>query len=416
MLIAVFSAFVWFSAALTFALSLGISSGYGIGTVLIFLSSSALCVLKPKLSEFTKEDRVLFSIFALYAIAMFVFAYLDGWHVRELDRPSRFILALPVMLLLLKLVGRVQWLWFGVVLGAILAFTLAVYERSVLGFGRAQGSQHPIMFGNIGMMLGLISFVSSMYFLAKKRYLWLALGIVGGLCGIGASVLSASRGGWVALPLIGFFLLWQSRFLLGKKTLVGALATSVFLIVVAVAVPQTGIKDRIDEAVSDVVKYDTGVDKKTSVGLRFEMWKAALVMFKGSPFIGVGEYGSVSVKAKIVEEGIVSKEVLGYSHAHNEYINALGLNGIVGFIFLMSIYLIPLKLFLKKIRQYPDNWNVKSYAMAGALVPMSYMDFGLSQVMFSHNIGVMMYAFPIVYFWAAVRWAEREELAKNPLL
>lgn len=416
MLIAVFSAFVWFSAALTFALSLGISSGYGIGTVLIFLSSFALCVLKPKLSEFTKEDRVLFSIFALYAIAMFVFAYLDGWHVRELDRPSRFILALPVMLLLLKLVGRVQWLWFGVVLGAILAFTLAVYERSVLGFGRAQGSQHPIMFGNIGMMLGLISFVSSMYFLAKKRYLWLALGIVGGLCGIGASVLSASRGGWVALPLIGFFLLWQSRFLLGKKTLVGALATSVFLIVVAVAIPQTGIKDRIDEAVSDVVKYDTGVDKKTSVGLRFEMWKAALVMFKGSPFIGVGEYGSVSVKAKIVEEGTVSKEVLGYSHAHNEYINALGLNGIVGFIFLMGIYLIPLKLFLKKIRQYPENWNVKSYAMAGALVPMSYMDFGLSQVMFSHNIGVMMYAFPIVYFWAAVRWAEREELTKNPLL
>lgn len=416
MLIAVFSAFVWFSAALTFALSLGISSGYGIGTVLIFLSSFALCVLKPKLSEFTKEDRVLFSIFALYAIAMFVFAYLDGWHVRELDRPSRFILALPVMLLLLKLVGRVQWLWFGVVLGAILAFTLAVYERSVLGFGRAQGSQHPIMFGNIGMMLGLISFVSSMYFLAKKRYLWLALGIVGGLCGIGASVLSASRGGWVALPLIGFFLLWQSRFLLGKKTLVGALATSVFLIVVAVAAPQTGIKDRIDEAVSDIVKYDTGVDKKTSVGLRFEMWKAALIMFKSSPFIGVGEYGSVSVKAKIVEEGTVSKEVLGYSHAHNEYINALGLNGIVGFIFLMGIYLIPLKLFLKKIRQYPENWNVKSYAMAGALVPMSYMDFGLSQVMFSHNIGVMMYAFPIVYFWAAVRWAEREELTKNPLL
>jgi O-antigen ligase len=416
MLIAVFSAFVWFSAALTFALSLGISSGYSVGTVLIFLSSSALCVLKPKLSEFTKEDRVLFSIFALYAIAMFVFAYLDGWHVRELDRPSRFILALPVMLLLLKLIGRVQWLWFGVVLGAILAFTLAVYERSVLGFGRAQGSQHPIMFGNIGMMLGLISFVSSMYFFAKKRYLWLVLAIVGGICGIGASVLSASRGGWVALPLIGFFLLWQSRFLLGKKTLVGVLATSVFLIVVAVAAPQTGIKDRIDQAVSDVVKYDTGVDKKTSIGLRFEMWKAALIMFKGSPFIGVGEYGSVSVKTKIVEEGIVSKEVLGYSHAHNEYINALGLNGIVGFIFLMGIYLIPLKLFLKKIRQYPENWNVKSYAMAGALVPMSYMDFGLSQVMFSHNIGVMMYAFPIVYFWAAVRWAEREELAKNPLL
>jgi O-antigen ligase len=77
------------------------------------------------------------------------------------------------------------------------------------------------------------------------------------------------------------------------------------------------------------------------------------------------------------------------------------------------MYLIPMKLFLKKLREHRDNWRIRSYAMAGALVPMCYMDFALTQTMFVHNIGVMMFAFPIVYFWAAVHWAERDELSNN---
>ncbi|WP_111638658.1 O-antigen ligase family protein [Marinomonas shanghaiensis] len=412
MLNTTFSILVWFLAALTFALSIAAPNGYSVGTTIIFLLSFGLFFLKPRWLELHKEDKMLFYVFALYACAMFGFVYLDGWHTRELDRPSRFILALPVLLLLLRSAGRENLLWFGTVIGAIAAFVLAIYERKVLGLSRANGSEHPIMFGNIGMMLGLISFASATYFLSNKRYVWLMLAILGGLCGIGASVLSASRGGWVALPLIGFFLLWQSRFLLGKKLVWGVCIVSILLVFIAVLIPQTGIKDRVGQAVHDVVEYDQGVDKDSSVGLRFEMWKAALSMFAESPLVGVGEYGSVAVKEKLIAEGAVSAKVLTHSHAHNEFINALGLTGIIGFIFLLAVYLIPLQLFLKKMRQYPDNWNIRAYAIAGALVPMCYMDFGLSQVMFSHNIGVMMYAFPIVYFWAAVRWAERKELAR----
>ena len=411
MLNAVSSAVVWFLAALTFALSITVPNGYNISTTFIFLFSLVF-LLKPKWKELSKEDRMLFWAFALYAVAMFGFVYLDGWHIRELDRPSRFILVLPVLLLLLKSVGREQWLWFGVIFGAIGAFVLAIYERQVLGYGRAHGSEHPIMFGNTGMLLGLINFVSAMYFLSQKRHILSVLAVVAGLCGIGASVLSASRGGWVALPLIGFFLLWQSRFLLGKKLVWSVCIASIVLVGLAVALPQTGIKDRIGQAFNDVSKYEQGLNKESSLGLRFEMWKAAFGMFKESPLLGVGEYGSAAVKERLIDDGIVSEKVLDHSHAHNEFINALGLTGIVGFLFLMSVYLIPLRLFLKKMHQYPNNWNIRSYAMAGALVPMCYMDFGLSQVMFSHNIGVIMYTFPIVYFWAAVRWAERKELSK----
>lgn len=415
MLREVFFVFVWFFASLTFAISLGISGGYGIATSLLFICSASLVYLKPKWPELTEDDRRLFYTFLVFGLSMFFFVFIDGFQLRDLDRPSRFILVLPVLLLLLQEQNRKVWLWYGVVIGAIFAFGLAWYEREILGYGRAEGGQHPIMFGDTGMLLGMLSFASSTYFLSHKRYFWLVLSLIAGLCGVGASILSASRGGWVALPIIGFFLYWQSRFLFKRRAWLSLGGVTCLLVISAVLIPQTGVKERIDEAFGDISHYASGVNKDTSVGLRFEMWKAAFYMFQESPVLGVGMHSSIVVKKELLDEGLVIPEALAYGHAHNEYINALGYRGIVGLAFLLLVYLVPLRLFLKKMDQYKEDWNIKSYALAGALVPMCYMDFGLSQVMFAHNIGVMMYAFPIVYFWAAVRWAEKEFLAKTPI-
>ncbi|WP_421856272.1 O-antigen ligase family protein [Marinomonas sp.] len=415
MLRGVFFIFVWFFASLTFAISIGISGGYGIATSLLLICSASLVYLKPKWPELTEDDRRLFYTFLAFGLSMFFFVFIDDFQLRDLDRPSRFILVLPVLLLLLQEKNRKVWLWYGVVIGAIFAFGLAWYERFILGYVRAEGGQHPIMFGDTGMLLGMLSFASSIYFLSHKRYFWLVLSLIAGGCGVGASVLSASRGGWVALPLIGFFLYWQSRFLFKRRTWFFLGIVTCLLIISAVLIPQTGVKERIDEAFGDISHYASGVNKDTSVGLRFEMWKAAFYMFQESPVLGAGMHSSIVVKKELLDEGLVIPEALAYDHAHNEYINALGYRGIVGLAFLLLVYLVPLRLFLKKMDQYKEDWNIKSYAMAGALVPMCYMDFGLSQVMFAHNIGVMMYAFPIVYFWAAVRWAEKEFLAKTPI-
>lgn len=400
---------VWFFSALTFALSLGVSNGYNIGPTLVFISSLSLLYLKVSWKELDEDDKRLFYVFLAFGLSMFFFVYIDGFYIRELDRPSRFILALPVLLLLLQAKGRINWLWYGVIIGAVLAFTLAVYERFYLGYGRAHGSEHPIMFGDTAMMLGLLSFASSTNFLSQKKYVWLVLSIFAGLCGVGASILSASRGGWIALPLIGCFLLWESRYLFSKKIFLSVVGGTVILLIVIVILPQTGVQQRINQTITSISQYGSGENKASSLGMRFEMWKAAFYLFQESPVLGIGEYGEKPEKRRLVSEGLVSPEVIQFSHAHNEYINALAQRGIVGLAFLLAVYLIPMRLFLKKMRQYEHNWRVKSYAMAGAVIPMAYMDFGLSQVMFSHNIGVIMYTFPIVCFWAAVRWAEREE-------
>ncbi len=94
----------------------------------------------------------------------------------------------------------------------------------------------------------------------------------------------------------------------------------------------------------------------------------------------------------------MSEVAASYPHAHNEYIDALGLRGLVGFAALLAVYLVPLRLFLSKLRPSHMNWRVRCYALAGALIPLSYMIFALTDSMFSNNIGVMLYVFPIAFF------------------
>ncbi|MBR7887573.1 O-antigen ligase family protein [Marinomonas sp. A79] len=398
---------------MTFAGAIGIPKAFNVTTLLIFLCSLGVVSLKPVIYSTDKADKALIWSFLVFGISLILASIADLLEARGFDKPSRFLLAIPVLFLLLRSKGPKDWLWYGVVIGAILAFLLALYERIVLGVERASGGEHPIMFGDTAMMLGWLSFVAAAFFFSEKRSVWVAIALFAGLSGMGASVLSGSRGGWVAVPFIGLFMFWQCRDLLGKKHLFKLFLSASLLVVIAVAVPQTGIQKRVGEAVSNIDQYLDGTKTGTSVGTRFDMWKASIHMFQESPIFGVGASQVQPIKRELADQGRININAVPYDHAHNEYFHALSTRGLVGLLLLLMVYLVPMKLFLRKLHNYKDNWRVRSYAIAGALIPMCYMDFALTQSMFMHNIGVMMYAFPIVFFWAALRWAEREELEKE---
>lgn len=376
---------------------------------LILLLISIYYVSAKKAWSFDYLDCRLMLAFLAYFLSMMLFVYLDGWHTRELDRPARFLLAIPVLFVLLTLPYQRNWLWGGVMLGAFGAFLLAIYEKFLLGMERASGLENPIMFGNTSLLLGLLSFCAFLYYQSQhKSKIWPVCASLAASSGVMASLLSGTRGGWIALPIIGFFLFWQSRDVFNKSLFKILGAFFIILSTAVVTLPQFGVVTRIQSAVDDIQRYQQGELSSNSVGQRFEMWKGALYLFEMSPLLGVGEYRSKELKLSMEKEGLLDKSVIKFDHAHNEYLTSLSLRGIVGLFFLMVVYLVPLKLFLGKIKEHSDNWNIKSYALAGALIPMSYMDFAITQSMFSHNIGVMFYAFSIAFFWAAVRLSERQ--------
>ena len=395
---------VWWLASSCLALSLVVSDGYSIGPALLILLSP-FTVLMPKF-KLSRQDIYLFSIFFGYFLLMSMFVYIDGGHTRELDRPSRFLLVIPAFFLMLYSCGNLALLWFGAIVGSFGAFFVAFYELVFLHESRAGWYVNSIMFGDTSILLGAISAVSALYFFYNRQIYLVFLALLALVAGVLGGLLSGSRGGWIAVPITLLFVLWHCRELLGKKGVLGVLVLSAMCFILIYQSPMSGVSVRLHQTYQNVHDYFKG-RTDTSVGYRFQMWEANIRLFSTSPILGVGEYHGLELKKRLAEEGIIDKGVAKFSHAHNEYLDALGLRGIVGFLALIIVYLVPLVLFLNKIQKYKSNWSIKAYALAGSLVPLAYMCFAMTQSMFSHNIGVMMYVFPIIFFWSATRRAEK---------
>ncbi|MEX2473808.1 O-antigen ligase family protein, partial [Marinobacter sp.] len=231
---------------------------------------------------------------------------------------------------------------------------------------------------------------------------WVALLLLGALRGILSSLFSGSRGGWVGLPVVLWVLYRAYGRDLPTKLKFGVIAVVVIGAVSVYAVPQIGVQHRVHMAFSDVSSYLSGESQTSSVGARFEMWKGALHLIQEKPLVGWGSNGYHEAMLELSEEGVVNRYVAErYDHAHNEFIDATAKRGAIGLLALLALYLVPMKLFARQL--HAANLQVRALAVAGVLLPVAYIDFGLTQTLMEHNSGVMVYAFWLAVLWGSFR-------------
>jgi O-antigen ligase len=394
------------------ALSVAVSSGYSIGPALI--SIIALIYL-PKLwsyfQEFEKDDKILIATLLSYFLIFSISVVLDGFHTRELDRPSRFLLASLALIILLKATIKGEYILYGAIIGSAGTGLLALYQYFILDMARPSGFQIVIAYGNDSFMLGLLALASIGFFSTHKKYTLLALSIIAAILGITAFIFSGARGGWLATPLI-LLVLWSYRKRL-KASLQLLVLTLIFALTLFMLLnPNIQTLERLKAANSNLDQYFSGDLINTSTGLRLEMWKSALYSFKEKPLFGTGEYGNKAYKQQQIEKGLISPEISAFSHAHNELLTALSFRGLIGFLSVLSIYLVPLWLFSKVLfsKQVSVNSNQKMIALGGCLIPLSYFIYGLTQAMFDHNSGSTIYPFFIIAYWAALKSFKKTEI------
>ncbi len=205
--------------------------------------------------------------------------------------------------------------------------------------------------------------------------------------------------------------LWQYRKKLNPVALL-CIASIIFVLVIAMLLsPKLATLDRLKLVNTNLDNYFSGRDVNTSTGLRLEMWKSALYSFKEKPIFGTGEYGNKAYKKQQVRQGLVSSKIITFSHAHNEILTALSHRGLIGFLSLLCIYLVPLWLFSKVLfsKQSALDPKTKIIALGGCLIPLSYFTYGFTQSMFDHNSGSTIYPFFIIIYWAAMRGMEQHD-------
>lgn len=200
--------------------------------------------------------------------------------------------------------------------GITVTSVYAVYQ-GLSGMSRANGFYgHPMTLGGwlcIFLPLLLIEFFERKLL---GKYYWLA-GLAFCICSAGL-VFNATRGAWLAVAIVCAALLIYYMFKSKRNLAVGIIFIA---LVSTLLVNNSKFMHRLD-TIDDFNKYQSNTE-------RILIWQSAWKMFKDYPILGVGlgQYTENYQKKYISPQAKEPK--LG--HAHNNFMQMLAENGIVGF-------------------------------------------------------------------------------------
>ena len=393
--------FINASIFLFFTLLLMFPKGYNYGsTALLVLSILFLCYLLYKrvgFLEVVRQNKAIFLVTTFYFLVSLFFIFFHGEKIKLIDNPLRAFLFLSVIIFIVYSSLKFDILLYSIPLGSFISGVVALYQYYILSLESAFYNQMKIQSGDMAMSLGLFSFSIAFYFLDVKKSK-LALFSVGcGIFGVLASILSFARGGWIGVPILLLILIFLYRHLLSKKLLLGGIT---FLCIISVVLTVNNkFVNRLSEAQYELKLYLSGDDKVSSIGERLDMWKIGSKAFLEHPISGWGLKELDYYKKNLADKDIVTKASISFSHLHNQFIDELAKKGILGGIAILSIFIVPLHLFYRKVVDQ-GNKRIKFISILGIIHVLSTIIYCMSQAFLAHNSGNIFYFFVLFLFYS----------------
>lgn len=403
-----------YTVAAAVALCLAIPSGYSYAPALLILCSIPILLIKRPHLRLERSDWLLIGTLLFYLVVSVVISAYHHLPSSSFEEPSRFLVTIPVLLFLLAYPPREGYWWGALIVGTLAGGVLALWQVLVEGSARADGFMNSIQFGNLSLLMGVLC-LTGIGWARQQRHAtcWWVVLCVAAFAGAVASLVSGSRGGWLALPVMLVLLYWAYRRYLPKRTLAVALAVFIAGLIALYVIPQTGAQARIDRAITDFQDYSNGVNMSSSVGMRLEMWRAGTELAVKKPLLGWGESAYGKKLTGMIEDDRSRTIIDRYDHVHSDSLDAFLRRGLLGLFALLLVYAVPFVLFARKFMRGGAG---DAYAVAGMILVASIAIFGLTQAFFRHNSGVTVYLFYMVVLWTYLRAAERRTSDTNAVL
>jgi len=341
----------------------------------------------------------------------------EMWHgkllMSAMDSPSRFIAAVPVLLVLRRLpLPVLRWSDLSFALGGYASLAVCLVAGRDWGLGRLGSSfLNPIHFGDIALVLGVLSVLSMNWW--RKDSLAVRIFKIGGLCaGLAVSVLTGSRGGWVAIPFVVALVLCVRGGAKARWWRV-LLPVSAVIALIVVYFAFDSVRDRIHQVWSDLAQYAQG-NKDTSIGIRFQIYEAALASIPQHPIFGLGAGGFADSLQARVDAGWMTAEAaqFGRGEAHNELLAHVANYGLVGGASLIAVHLVPGLLFWRCLKS--PVAPMRRAALMGLAFVISFFVFGLTVEMFDLKMTASFYAAMIALLAGIAAHAGDAACAESP--
>lgn len=382
-----------------------VPDAYAFGPSLMLILALLTYRWKKLRADIDKESLALMGVLWMFFLSQALTLLVHGEDLSEFDLSTRYVAASLVMVFVLRYGMSAGWFFALAALGALMAGAFGLYQAEFQRVVRVTAFDNPIHYGNGAMALGLLA-LSGLVWAEKqpRRRIWQAYLCLGTVAGIYASLVSGTRSGWVAFPVvtvIGLYAFWRP---LIQRKILFALTVAVVAVGFMAASQVDLVERRTAVAVSEFVDYYEDGRNSTSVGLRLDMWKAGIGAFKQNPLIGSGPTGTDQVVDELIAGGEIHPAVRDFRHLHNQYVEVMARYGIVGLVAYLLLLLVSLRLFMKKTRS--DVPQVQALALGGSFFVTLHAIVNLTQSMLERNIGVTMFVFMVVFVWAILK---REE-------
>jgi O-antigen ligase len=328
-------------------------------------------------------------------------AYHGEFKFSAYDWAARFLLAIPVFLALRRInMHAVAMLQYGIPIGALAGLALLVFRPyawsgNVFTTGPFLNLIH---FADLALMLGFLSLFAINRALHDSLPV-LLLKSCGFLAGLYMALQTGERGAWVAIPVL--VLLWiygQGMAHPGRK-----LGITLLLLVIASVLAYNGIgliHQRADMIYQNLVDYGNG-HKDTSVGIRLQLWQAALHLFLQNPVFGLGPEGYAKMMPLLADQGMITPSAagLGQGEVHNELLAKSAGLGIFGLFSIIAVHLVPMVILWRSLNA--RDAQTKVAGLMGMALVSGFFIFGLTVEIFNLKMTAAFYALTLAVLMAA---------------
>jgi len=339
-----------------------------------------------KANYITKHSGYMLLTYLAYFVFSVGSVFLLNSPLKAIDSALIFLLWLAISPMLATFSLDSRALGYGCLVAVIIALLIAIKQFYFLGIRRPYGmygggdsGTGAIKFGDMSILLGILGVIFLSESQSKK---W---GLLGGFVGFIVCLYTGARGGIFALLLC--MIVWLCCFRDNKLSLrrvLWAVLLGITGFFIIDTLMDNALLVRINETVAEILSlFNNELD--TSVGIRLQLWKAALIMFESNPVIGVGLNNFDSELSALNKANLVSDVAAKYAHAHNEYLCALATGGIIGFTLTCLLFFVPIAMFKKDYQE-----NVWAKAGFWSICLMSF--FALTDCMFDRRMTVIAFA------------------------
>lgn len=361
-------AFVFYAFRISIHISLAL---FAISVFLLYFFSlfgPKFCALHATAGEknsLFKSLRLICISFIFYALTS-VFSQLqnegwtDSWRFQESFLKFAIFAALIFLFFRLGLFVHRKIFITALIIGGIANSTASIATKFLGSSERVSLFNGIFQFSYFSAIICIISF--NFFLHERDRFFQIIFFITATLCAF-AVVLGASRGILLGLFFAIFYTILmhcrheKKRQILKKLAIFAAVTIAPVLLVPKFS---EGLLKRASEISNEAKNFEktlaqkpADIDDYGSVGLRFLIWDNAFTMWKMSPIFGMNVKMRREKADEILKNTHFKAKIPLIGEAHNEILNALAKNGIIGLLGLVFMICSVIFVFLRRLNESP---------------------------------------------------------------